>query len=212
MCKFLICFLHCLDTRACAFQWRTHATGRSANGCVCSAPVVLCVPALTTAWLITARVWNCLHPPRPPSVSYDSSSCQGVLLFIELSIVTRPSRASFLILLIRSQLPRVMFSVWTAAVVSWTPAVSPSAAARPATAARGARLTSAETTARTEEPVLRHALVFHTSLSKTYESSMYITLHTSCPIHQFLDNIRLNLGCWSLLAAVVFLYTDARHR
>lgn len=31
------------------------------------------------------------------------------------------------------------------------------------------------------------------------------------PICLFLNNIRLNLVCWSSLAAVVFLYTDVRH-
>lgn len=73
------------------FQWRTHATGRSVNGCVCSAPVVLFVPALTTAWLITARVRSCLQPLSPPSVSIAELhkhliSCKSRLL-IELSIV-----------------------------------------------------------------------------------------------------------------------------
>lgn len=50
-------------------QLPTHATGRSASGCVCSAPADQCVPALTTMWPTTARARRGRAPRSRPSVS-----------------------------------------------------------------------------------------------------------------------------------------------
>lgn len=50
-------------------QWLTHVTGRNVSGCVCSAPVVQCVPALITTWPTMEHAWWDRPPPSHHSVS-----------------------------------------------------------------------------------------------------------------------------------------------